>query len=68
MNLWGQIRPGKGRQVFRVRYKAGGAWKWMPGSQKTTGRGYFTLKLMLPKGANVNVVPRGFRGIQVRLD
>jgi hypothetical protein len=68
VKLWGQIRPGKGRQAFRVRFKAGGDWRWMPGSRKTTGRGYFTLNLQLPKGANVNVVPRGSRGIQVRLD
>jgi hypothetical protein len=68
VKLWGQIRPGKGKQQFRVRFKAGRDWRWLPGWRKTTGRGYFTLTLQLPKGANVNVVPRGFRGIQVRVD
>ena len=57
--LWGQVRPGKGRQSFRLRFNAGAGWRWVPGTHTTTGRGYFTKRVRLPRGARVQVVARG---------
>ena len=57
--LWGQVRPGKGRQSFRLRFNAGAGWRWVPGTYTTTGRGYFTKRVRLP--ARCESADRGAR-------
>jgi hypothetical protein len=65
--LWGQVRPGTGRQAYRVRYSRGGAWRWLGGTRATTARGLFTLKVRLPRGTSVQLWSRGALGVPLRL-
>ena len=49
--LWGQARPG-GAQTVRVERRLRGARKYAPyASVRTDGRGYWTLKRRLARGA-----------------
>jgi hypothetical protein len=65
--LWGQVRPGAGRQVYRVRYSRGSAWRWLRGTRATSPRGFFTLKVRLPRGTSVQLWSRGALGVPLRL-
>ena len=65
--LWGQVRPGIGKQAYRVRYSRGGAWHWLGGTRATTARGFFTLKARLPQGTSVQLWARGSYGVPLRL-
>jgi hypothetical protein len=53
VTLWGQVRPGTGRQEFRLRYRRGGTWRWHGGTRLTSSRGYWTIRARLPRGALV---------------
>ena len=53
VTLWGQVRPGSGRQEFRLRYRSGGKWRWLGGTRLTSSRGFWTLRARLPRGAVV---------------
>ena len=65
--LWGQVRPGAGRQAYRVRYSTGGAWRWLGGRRATTPRGFFTVQARLPRRSSVQVWSRGMLGVSLRL-
>jgi len=65
--LWGQVRPGRGRQTYRLRYSRGGGWRWLGGTRTTSTRGYLTLAVRLPRGASVQVWSRGSTGVPLRL-
>jgi hypothetical protein len=65
--LWGQVRAGAGAQPYRVRYSRGGAWRWLGGTRTTTSRGFFTLKVRLPRGTSVQLWSRGSLGAPLRL-
>jgi hypothetical protein len=57
--LWGQVRPGDGRQTYRVRYRRGGSWHWLGGMRRTSPRGYWSLRTTLPRRTPVQVWSRG---------
>jgi hypothetical protein len=57
--LWGQVRPGDGRQSYRVRYRRGGRWVWLGGMRRTSRRGYWSLRTTLPRRTAVQVWSRG---------
>ena len=65
--LWGQVRPGDGRQAYRLRWSRGGGWRWLGGMRRTSARGYFTLSVRLPRGASVQLWSRGATGVPLRL-
>jgi hypothetical protein len=67
VTLWGQVRPGSGRQTYRVRFTHGGAWRWLGGARTTTPRGFFTLRARVPRGASVQLWSRGALGVPLRL-
>jgi hypothetical protein len=62
VTLWGQVRPGAGRQWFRIRYSAGGRWRWLGGTRYTSPRGYWIVRARLSRGAVVQVSSRGRLG------
>jgi hypothetical protein len=62
VTLWGQVRPGSGRQEFRLRYRHGGAWRWLGGSWLTNARGFWTIRARLPRGAVVQPRSTGLHG------
>jgi hypothetical protein len=55
VGLWGQIRPGTGRQSFRLRVYRGGAWEWLGETRTTDARGMLSLKVRLPAGSLVQL-------------
>jgi hypothetical protein len=65
VTLWGQVRPGDGRQTYRLRYRSGGAWRWLGGTRQTSPRGYWSLRARLPRGTAVQVFARGSLGAAI---
>ena len=65
--LWGQVRPGDGRQAYRLRYSTGGAWHWLGGTRTTSARGYVTLKVRMRRGTRVQLWSDGRFGVPLRL-
>lgn len=59
VTLWGQVRPGSGRQAFRLRYRSAGRWTWLGGTRYTSPRGYWTVRARLARGTAVQVFSRG---------
>jgi hypothetical protein len=49
--LWGQVRPGDGRQRYVVQTLAGGRWIGIGGARITDSRGYLRLTVPAEKGA-----------------
>ena len=56
VTLWGQIRPGLGRQTYRIEVRQGSAWKAIGGTRRTSLRGYFSVRVTLPPGATVRAI------------
>lgn len=67
VTLWGQVRPGTGRQLYRLRFKAGGGWRWLRGTRATDKRGYLLVRLRLPRGATAQLAWRGSLGASLQL-
>ena len=65
--LWGQVRPGSGRQEYRLRSTRGGGWRWLGGIRTTSSRGYFIVRVRLPRGASVQLWSRDSFGVPLRL-
>jgi hypothetical protein len=59
VTLWGQVRPGSGREEFRLRYRSGGRWHWLGGARYTSARGYWTVRARLGRGTVVQISARG---------
>jgi hypothetical protein len=53
--VWGQIRPGSGRQTYRLRMRRGGRWLWVGGTRRTNSRGFFSVALRAGRGTSVQV-------------
>jgi hypothetical protein len=66
VTLWGQVRPGLGRQTYRLRYSRGGGWRWLGGTRRTSLRGYLTVRVRLPRGTSVQLWSDAF-GVPLRL-
>ena len=56
VTLWGQIRPGLGRQTYLIEVRQGSAWKAIGGTRRTSLRGYFSVRVTLPPGATVRAI------------
>jgi hypothetical protein len=55
VRIWGQIRPGSGRQPFRVRVVDVGGARWLGVTRRTNPRGFFEVSARLPPGTVVQV-------------
>jgi hypothetical protein len=53
--VWGQLRPGKGAQTYRLRVKRSGRWTWAGGMRRTSSRGFLSVALTAPRGAAVQI-------------
>ncbi|MGH3132447.1 MAG: hypothetical protein ACRDNY_01665 [Gaiellaceae bacterium] len=49
--VWGQVRPGEGRQRYVLQRKVGGRWVAVGGIARTDARGYLRRTVRAPKGA-----------------
>jgi hypothetical protein len=53
--LWGQVRPGSGRQRYILQQFRGGKWRSVGGARRTTARGYLTRTVRAGKGAKFRI-------------
>ena len=53
--LWGQVRPRRGAQTFRLQVRRGGAWRWAGGTRRTNARGFFSVAVAAPKGTQLRI-------------
>lgn len=67
VTLWGQVRPGTGRQPYRLRSTRGGGWRWLGGTRTTGTRGMFRVSIALPRGTAVQLWSRGGAGVPLRI-
>jgi len=44
--LWGQVRPGSGRRVYRLQKLVNGRWAWYGGTGRTSSRGFFQRRVV----------------------
>jgi hypothetical protein len=48
------VRPGSGRQPYRLRVRRGGTWSWLP-TRMTTSSGFFTVSVRAAAGSAIQV-------------
>ena len=53
--VWGQVRPGEGRQRYALQARVGGRWVSLGGVRTTSGRGYLTRTVTARKGAKLRL-------------
>ena len=53
--LWGQVRPRKGSQPYRLRQFRGGRWVWIGGTRRTNARGVFARTVRAGRGARFQI-------------
>jgi hypothetical protein len=53
--VWGQVRPGKGRQRYVLQQRNGTRWRSVGGVRETSPRGYLRRTLRAPKGAKLRI-------------
>ena len=51
--VWGQLRPGKGAQTYRLQLRRGGRWAWVGGNRRTNARGFFTVAVRAGRGTSI---------------
>ena len=54
--LWGQVRPGRGAQRYRVQQFRDGSWRTVGGTRTTGVKGFFTLRVRAETGARFRLV------------
>lgn len=59
--VWGQVRTGTGPQTYRLRIRVDGRWLW-GGYRRTDARGFFTARVLAPRGSAVQLHARGGLG------
>ena len=59
--IWGQVRPGTGRQVYVVQRFRGGRWQSVGVRRLTSARGFFTVAVTAPRHTRVRVVAPALR-------
>jgi hypothetical protein len=67
VTLWGQVRPGLGRQTYRLRYTTGHGWRWLGGNRRTSSRGFYGVKVRVPKRTTVQAFSNGDFSAAVRV-
>jgi hypothetical protein len=63
VTLWGQVRPGRGAQPFRLRARVRGASRWLGPTRWTDSRGIVRVRVTLPRGTSVQLWSRGAAGV-----
>jgi hypothetical protein len=54
-SLWGQVRPGTGRQGYVLQQLVSGRWVAVGGTRVTNAHGYFSQQVLAPKGAQLRL-------------
>jgi hypothetical protein len=53
--LWGQVRPRRGVQTYRLQIRRGGAWRWLGGNARTSSLGFFSRAVTAQRGSLVRI-------------
>jgi Beta-galactosidase len=53
--VWGQVRPGKGRQRYVLQRFSGGGWRAVGGAQTTSPRGYLERTVLAGRGTKLRL-------------
>ena len=53
--LWGQVRPRRGIQTYRLQQFVGGSWRWVGGTARTDRPGVYARTVRAGKGARFRV-------------
>jgi hypothetical protein len=53
--LWGQVRPGDGRQRYALQVLVGGRWTSLGGTRTTSAHGYLSRGVSARKGAKLRL-------------
>ncbi len=53
--VWGQVRPGSGRQAYVLQRLVGGEWIAIDGTRSTSTEGYFRRTITAPKGTLLRI-------------
>jgi hypothetical protein len=53
--LWGQVRPGDGRQRYALQVQVGARWVTLGGTRTTSSRGYLRRAVAAQKGAKLRI-------------
>ncbi len=53
--LWGQVRPGNGRQRYILQQHRGGKWRTVGGTRRTSARGYLTRTVRAGRNAKFRI-------------
>jgi len=51
--VWGQVRDGSGRRLFRLQASRGRGWRWLGGMRRTDARGFFRVTVRVPRGTRL---------------
>lgn len=66
-SLWGQIRPGSGRQRYVVQRRRGARWVTLGGNRTTSKRGFLNASVVASRGARLRVLVLGSRAASASL-
>lgn len=53
--FWGQVRPRRGAQVYRLQQLRGRTWTWVGGNSRTNGAGIFQRKVTASRGTKFRI-------------
>lgn len=53
--LWGQVRPRRGAQTYRLQQHRGGRWSWVGGNARTNGAGFFQRTVTAARGTKYRI-------------
>jgi hypothetical protein len=53
--VWGQVRPGSGRQRYRLQQLRDGHWRWLGGTQLTTRGGFLRRVVTAGQGSRLRI-------------
>ena len=53
--LWGQVRPRRGAQTYRLQQLRGRTWTWVGGNARTNGQGLFQRTVTAARGTKFRV-------------
>lgn len=55
VTVWGQVRPRRGAQPYRLQVRRDGGWHWAGGTARTSSAGFFSRRLTAARGSMVRL-------------
>lgn len=55
VTMWGQVRPRRGAQPYRLQIRTGAGWKWSGGTATTNSLGFLSRVVAAPRGALIRL-------------